>query len=75
MVEQILITDADLPALGITLSKRRLNELIKAGKFPAPIRIGGRQKQWLLSEIKETIAERVASRNNHQYPRVGRRKA
>lgn len=34
--------------------------LIKAGKFPAPIRLGARSVGWLRSECDNWLAERVA---------------
>jgi predicted DNA-binding transcriptional regulator AlpA len=63
MPEKILISFPELYALGITLSKRRINELIEQGKFPKPIRIGGRFRSWRLQEIMEHIDARAAERD------------
>jgi prophage regulatory protein len=43
------------------LSKSSLYELIRANRFPAPVRLGPRVVAWVRSEVKQWAAERILS--------------
>lgn len=45
------------------ISRTRIYERIKAGTFPAPIRIGPKSVGWVESEINEWLAARIADRD------------
>jgi prophage regulatory protein len=46
------------------LSKTSIYELIRGGRFPAPVRLGPRAVAWVKSEIRQWASERVkASRS------------
>lgn len=47
---------------GITFTRVHLNRLIKAGDFPAPVRLGGNSIAWVESEIEDWAARKAASR-------------
>jgi predicted DNA-binding transcriptional regulator AlpA len=50
---------------GLNYSRAHLHKLIKAGKFPAPIKFGGEMahNQWIEGEIDKVIAELIAQRD------------
>ncbi len=50
----------------VPYSRARIYQLVKDGKFPAPVRLGGRASAWLSSEIDEWIARRVAERDGNR---------
>lgn len=51
------------------LSKSSLYALIRAGNFPAPVRLGPRTVGWVRSEVNEWAAERVlTSRSAISHP-------
>lgn len=58
----ILLSNDDLRARGITLSRVQLWRLERAGKFPKRVRVSPNRIAWLESEIDEYIAERAAER-------------
>ena len=59
------ILDHDgLKARGIPHSKVQLWRLVRAGKFPAPIKIGQNRNGWVDTEIDRYIEERVAERDS-----------
>lgn len=43
------------------MSRNQVDDMVKRGKFPAPIRLfdGGRAKAWLEPEIKAWVSERM----------------
>lgn len=41
------------------LSKTTIYELVAAGAFPSPVKIGPRASAWLLSELEAWAASRV----------------
>jgi prophage regulatory protein len=45
----------DLTARGITLHPNHLRKLIKAGKFPAPVKVGAGGRQGKIAFIEEEI--------------------
>jgi prophage regulatory protein len=53
----------DLKAKGVPYSKPHLWRLVKAGKFPAPIKWGAARNGWIEEEIDQLIAERIAERD------------
>jgi len=57
-----LIDYAGLRAIGVRHGKIQLWRLVKAGKFPAPIKIGVKSA-WIEAEIEAWIAGRVAARD------------
>lgn len=46
------------------LSRTRAYEAIRAGNFPAPVKIGPRAVGWVAEEIDCWISERVACRES-----------
>lgn len=57
-----LIGDDDLQQKGIRLSRMQRWRLIRAGKFPAPIKIGNKNA-WVESEIDAWIVGRIRERD------------
>jgi prophage regulatory protein len=53
----------DLKSKGIAYSKCHLWRLIKAGRFPRPVKGLGAENTWSESEIDTHVAERVAARD------------
>jgi prophage regulatory protein len=51
------------PVKGISYSKAQLYRLIKAGKFPRPIKLGEHRIAFVESEIDAFIAARIAARD------------
>lgn len=53
-----------LPAVlaRVGLKQSRLYELVKAGEFPAPVRVGIRAVAWRESEVSAWIASRPTAR-------------
>ena len=47
---------------GIDWTRVHLNRLIKAGKFPAPVQLGGNSIAWVKTEIDEWTEQRAADR-------------
>jgi prophage regulatory protein len=48
---------------GIAWSRQQVWRQVKAGKFPAPIKLGEGTAAWLETEIDAWLDERVAERN------------
>lgn len=44
------------------LSRSRIYDLMEAGKFPRPARIGSMSVAWVETEVREWIADRIAER-------------
>ena len=44
----------------VGLKKPTIYKLIKQSQFPSPINLGGRASGWLLAEINQWKAERIA---------------
>lgn len=65
--EKLLLTRADLKALGIWQSNSTLLRLEAAGRLPRRIRIGGTSVCWDRAEIMNWIDERRAERVRHHY--------
>jgi predicted DNA-binding transcriptional regulator AlpA len=60
------LNDADLRDRGIRFSRQHRDRLIRAGKFPRPVKPGGGVNAWIEAEIDEyqqrLVAERDAKR-------------
>jgi prophage regulatory protein len=48
---------------GIAFSRQHRQRLIKAGKFPAPIKVGENTNAWVETEIDEYLKSRIAERD------------
>ncbi|MEQ1755280.1 MAG: AlpA family phage regulatory protein [Micropepsaceae bacterium] len=46
----------------IPLCRHQVNNLVKAGKFPEPIRLGPNSVAWSEQEIEQWLADRMAAR-------------
>ena len=58
-----LITKAELRRM-VPYTPQHILRLEKRGLFPRRVQIGANRVAWLLSEVEQWIANRVASRNN-----------
>jgi prophage regulatory protein len=59
-----LIDYDGLKAKGINYSRVHLWRLVKAGRFPKPVKLGdGARNTWVEEEIEELIAARMAERD------------
>lgn len=56
----------DLKGKGISYSKPHLWRLIKANKFPRPVRGLGSANSWAEAEIDAFVAQRVAARDSEK---------
>jgi prophage regulatory protein len=65
-----LLDDDGLKAKGVTYTKVHLWRLVKAGKFPPPIKIGNGRNAWVDHEIDQWIAERIAERDATSPPQT-----
>lgn len=59
---QRVLREFELPALD-GLRKTQRAELIRQGRYPAPVRISARRKVWLAHEIASWQQERISSRD------------
>jgi predicted DNA-binding transcriptional regulator AlpA len=60
------LNDADLRARGIKFSRQHRDRLIRAGKFPKPVKLGTGAtgvNAWLEGEIEEYQKARIAERD------------
>lgn len=48
---------------GISYSRVHLARLIKAGRFPAPVRVGDNRRAWLEHEVVEHLNRLAAQRD------------
>ena len=52
-----------LKAKGFAYSRTHILRLVKAGKFPKPVKLGdGARNAWVEKEIDQLIADRMAAR-------------
>lgn len=65
--EKVLLTRADLKALGIWQSNTTLLRLEAGGRFPRRLRIGGTAVCWDRPEIMMWIEDRRSERAGHHY--------
>jgi prophage regulatory protein len=52
------------PKKGIPWSRKHIRELVKAGKFPAPVRPGEQTVAWVESEVDSWLEARIAERDS-----------
>lgn len=60
---RVLNYDDLKPVKGIPYSKPHLWRLVKAGKFPAPIKWGAGRNGWVEDEIDAYIEAKIAERD------------
>ena len=53
----------DLRERGILYSRVHIGRLVKAGRFPAPIKVGQNRIGWIESEIDEWLNAKIAERD------------
>ena len=58
-----LLDRKDLREMGVRYSRVHLDRLVKARKFPRPIKIGENRNAWLASEVAAWLAGRIAARD------------
>ena len=60
-----VLGDEDLREKGIPFSRQHRNRLIKAGKFPAPIKLGSGNttNAWLETEVDQYLKDCIAKRD------------
>lgn len=58
-----LLDYEDLRQRGIKYSRPQIWRLIKAGRFPKPIKLGANRNAWVESEIDALIEARIAERD------------
>jgi prophage regulatory protein len=51
------------PEKGVGFCRVHLDRLIRAGKFPKPIRLGPNRVAWVETEVDEWLAERISQRD------------
>lgn len=54
---------SDLREKGIKFSRQHIHRLVKANKFPAPVKIGDNRNAWVETEIEAYLTARVAKRD------------
>jgi prophage regulatory protein len=61
MTTPLLLSYADLKALGIGYTRTHLWRLATEGKFPKPVKLGPASRNcWSAVEVNEWIAQRIA---------------
>jgi prophage regulatory protein len=53
----------DLHDRGIRFSRQHLHRLIRAGKFPRPVKVGENTNAWVEPEIDQYQKDRIAERD------------
>ncbi len=61
-----LIRMSEMKAHGVPFSRASIYRLIRAGEFPAPIKLGEHTSAWLVSEIEAWKHAKIAARDNSQ---------
>lgn len=59
----VCLSFPDLRERGIRYTRQHLYRLIKANKFPRPIRLGENRLAWIESEIDQYLKQRIAERD------------
>jgi prophage regulatory protein len=59
----VVLSFPELRERGIRFTRQHLHRLIRAGKFPAPIKIGEDTNAWVEPEIDQYMKERIAARD------------
>lgn len=57
------LSRTDLVLKGINFSRQHLHRLIKAGKFPRPVKLGENRNAWPEREIDAWLDAKVAERD------------
>jgi prophage regulatory protein len=58
-----VLSYSDLNAKGIRFSRQWIHQLVLAGKFPKPIKLGEATTGFVESEVDQWIAERIRERD------------
>ncbi|WP_426227430.1 helix-turn-helix transcriptional regulator [Pararhizobium sp. DWP3-4] len=58
-----LLSFKDLNVRGIPFSRQWLDKLIKAGRFPQPVKVGSRRVMWVEAEINQYLEELASHRD------------
>jgi prophage regulatory protein len=66
--EQRLIGEDELRTKGIKYSRSQRARLMRAGKFPKPVKGVAKANAWVESEIDALIAARIAERGHSTDP-------
>lgn len=53
------------------MSRSLVYQCSKDGKFPKPIKLSERASGWILSEVEEWIASRMAASRKYTHPKQG----
>jgi prophage regulatory protein len=61
----VLLSADDLWAMGVRYSKVQLWKQVKAGLFPAPIKVSTNRNAWVRDEVLAWIEARMAERQPH----------
>lgn len=64
---KVLLTRADLKALGIGVSPTTLLRWEQNKRFPRRIRMAGTSVAWLAAEVDAWFADRASERDRHVY--------
>jgi prophage regulatory protein len=59
----VVLSFPELGERGIRFTRQHLHRLIRAGKFPAPIKIGENTNAWVEPEIDQYMKDRIAARD------------
>jgi prophage regulatory protein len=52
----LLIDYADLRRMGFPFTRAWMNKLVRAGQFPAPLKLSARTVRWRSDEVEEWLA-------------------
>jgi prophage regulatory protein len=58
-----VLGDEGLREKGILFSRQHRHRLVKAGKFPAPIKVGANTNVWVEAEIDQYLKACIAKRD------------
>lgn len=66
-LSKVLLSRADLKALGITVSDTTLLRWEYDKRFPRRVRLAGTSVAWIAAEVHAWLAERAEERSRHVY--------
>ena len=58
-----LISIRELDGMGVSYSRAHIYRLVRAGKFPKPIKLGENRIAWVEAEVDEWINNKIAERD------------
>jgi prophage regulatory protein len=58
-----MLSKHELEKKGIPFSRQHIHRLVKAGKFPRPVKIGENTNAWPEPEIEQYLKDRIAARD------------